>query len=269
LFSGATSTFTPFSTATPGFTTQNITITIPYTGPDSAVLTFNHSAGRDDWSIDNVSIDTSICDLDGDGISNELDLDSDGDGCPDAIEGGANITTNDLEISNLPGGNSGSNFTGTSGPVVENLGNTVDVNGVPTIVNGGQSLGDSQNASVNSQCNTFCYKPGITDAGNTYPSKHGITALGRAGVENDNWPMVRQSAWTVLEAKTKGFVINRVKFNTSNQPVADNGTTLVITNPVEGMIVYDTTNNCLKVYTSSDGGSTFAWHCMASQACPN
>ncbi|WP_374441520.1 hypothetical protein [Epilithonimonas sp.] len=116
---------------------------------------------------------------------------------------------------------------------------------------------------------SVCYKPAIIDAANTYPSKHGITSLGRAGAENSNWPMVRQSAWSVLEAKTKGFVINRVKFNASNQPVADNGTTLVITSPVEGMIVYDTTNNCLKVYTSNNGGSTFAWHCISAQTCPN
>ena len=114
---------------------------------------------------------------------------------------------------------------------------------------------------------SFCYKPAVLDAGNTYPTKHGITALGRAGAENDNWPMVRQSAWTVLEAKTKGFVVNRVKFNASNQPVATDGTTLVITTPVEGMMVYDTTNNCLKVYTSTDG-TTFAWYCMTTQTCP-
>ena len=114
---------------------------------------------------------------------------------------------------------------------------------------------------------TFCYKSAVIDA-NTYPSQHGITALGRAGEENDNWPMIRQSAWTVLESKTKGFVVNRVKFNASNHPVADDGTTLVITTPVEGMMVYDTTNNCLKVYTSNDGGSTFAWHCMNVQTCP-
>jgi hypothetical protein len=114
---------------------------------------------------------------------------------------------------------------------------------------------------------TACYKPAVTD-GNAYPTNHGITALGRAGADNGNWPMVRESAWTVLEAKTKGFVINRVKFNISNQPVADNGTTLVITNPIEGMMVYDVTNNCLKVYTSNDGGSTYNWHCMSTQACP-
>ncbi len=115
---------------------------------------------------------------------------------------------------------------------------------------------------------TYCYKPAVLDAGNTYPTKHGITSLGRAGTDSDNWPMVRQSAWTALESKTKGFVVNRVKFNASNQPVADDGTTLVITSPVEGMMVYDTTNNCLKVYTSNNGGSTFAWHCMSTQACP-
>ena len=113
-----------------------------------------------------------------------------------------------------------------------------------------------------------CYKPAVVDAGNTYPSNHGITSLGRAGTDNDNWPMVRQSAWTVLESKTKGLVINRVKFNASNQPVAADGVTPVITNPVEGMTVYDTTNNCLKIYTSTDGGINFDWYCMGTQACP-
>ena len=116
---------------------------------------------------------------------------------------------------------------------------------------------------------SYCYKPAVLDLGNIYNSKHGITSLGRAGTENENWPMVRQSAWSVLESKTKGLVVNRVRFNTSNQPVADDGTTLVITNPVEGMMVYDKTNNCLKMYTSNNGGSTFQWHCMTTQACPN
>lgn len=116
---------------------------------------------------------------------------------------------------------------------------------------------------------SYCYKPAVLDLGNIYNSKHGITSLGRAGTKNENWPMVRQSAWSVLESKTKGLVVNRVRFNASNQPVADDGTALVITNPVEGMMVYDKTNNCLKMYTSNNGGSTFQWHCMTTQACPN
>ncbi|NMR33285.1 hypothetical protein HIO71_03585 [Chryseobacterium aquaticum] len=734
LAGGATSTFTPFSTAPiSGYTTQNVTITIPYTGPNSATLTFNHSAGYDDWSIDNVSIDTSICDLDGDGISNELDLDSDGDGCPDALEGGASFTTSDLQNSSMAGGNSGAAYIGTPVSVTQNLGNTVGntatTMGVPTIAGTGQTvnnatnsfvndcittscppdpyaaqkswwlsssgdkvridfqtgspvlnnpstgflgqgvIGDGQEGNttvthpvtgellfvtdgsnvyrasdgakatgyaggsttsaeaaavipdpqgvlgrdfiifgnsatssfgaitrakynletntihskvtylagsttealeviphtngtdywvlvttsdqktksflysktsgfnttpvssidvpyaensatnsfiswdpripgkvliarqnkvglanfnpstgvlgtwqvyitvnnpiawtsyvtgygaalspngryiyyqqhdqpnnrmylkyydlinkttttldytigltaatkiapdgklyrigyvgpagssirqlfyINADANTppatagsqvqfgtdgiqvssqlpnntywacitcqsgtnapalastnitsnpatvgdliallsasnqpagtvitihsgtpatdanklanstaivagttyyasfydglalcyspttavtvgasYCYKPAVLDLGNIYNSKHGITSLGRAGTENENWPMVRQSAWSVLESKTKGFVVNRVRFNASNQPVADDGTTLVITNPVEGMMVYDKTNNCLKMYTSNNGGSTFQWHCMTTQACPN
>lgn len=208
------------------------------------------------------------CDIDGDGIPNQLDLDSDNDGCLDAIEGGAAITSTQLVNS---GGilSVGTGSTATNQNLCAN--NTcADANGIPTIVGAsGQAVGDSQNGAVSSQCSSACYKPGITDAGNTYPTKHGITALGRAGAENENWPMVRQSAWTVLEAKTKGLVINRVNFNASNQPVADDGTTLVITNPVEGMMAYDKTNNCLKIYTSNDGGSTFKWHCMSTQTCPN
>ncbi|MDQ6480584.1 discoidin domain-containing protein [Dyadobacter sp. LHD-138] len=84
-------------------------------------------------------------DSDGDGIVNHHDLDSDGDGCSDAMEGGSNdgsdaITAADLVHSSMPGGNSG----GTAGPVDYNLGTTVDANGVPTLVSGGQVLGSAQ-----------------------------------------------------------------------------------------------------------------------------
>ncbi len=630
---GVMSNFTTFGTSPlNGYNTQTFTLWIPYTGPSTANLVFRKVGGNDDWLIDDVSIPAMICDTDRDGILDHLDLDSDGDGCPDAIEGGANFNTSNLTDSSMPGGNTGGSYTGVAGPVIKNLGIVVDANGVPTIASGGQTAGTSKNKDIQdvvcltpfectsgmylSQGNltdlfkvdtsnnpllypitvnnssgirynaigfnpidgfiyglitntntlirvdkngtfnimgditslavanynsgeidnlgnyyvkivgstntlfkinintltstsitlsqtisisdmafssltnmlyavdqnteklvsinpstgivtfigaaispsvfgamfgsstgaiygsensggfyrfnittgqrvlisgspasnnndgahcvtapiTFtadlevtktdnktvyvpgtnniytivvknngpfgvlgatvsdlvpagipaanvsytvpavtggatsgivtsqtgaindvvnipsggtitytvtvavplgftgnltntvtvslpadtidpvsanntatdtdngtsvCYKPAIIDATNTYPSKHGITSLGRAGAENSNWPMVRQSAWSVLEAKTKGFVINRVKFNASNQPVADNGTTLVITSPVEGMIVYDTTNNCLKVYTSNNGGSTFAWHCISAQTCPN
>ncbi|MFT3920174.1 carbohydrate binding domain-containing protein [Cloacibacterium sp.] len=206
-------------------------------------------------------------DTDGDGIPDHLDLDSDNDGCLDAIEGGNNISTSQLV-------NTGGSLSVGTGSTASNQNlcagsSCVDVSGVPLIAgSNGQTVGDSQNAAVNSKCNASCYKPATTD-GNIYPTKHGITSLGRAGTDSDNWPMVRQSAWTVLEAKTKGFVINRVKFNASNLPVADDGTTLIITNPVEGMMVYDTTNNCLKIYSTTDNGTTFGWYCFGTQACPN
>ncbi len=310
-------------------------------------------------------------DIDGDGITNDKDLDSDNDGCLDAIEGAANITNADL----VAAGGTATTGPGSTAPNYNLCAGSTCVNaqGLPqfaTLPSGysnttGQALGDSQNAAVavctpictapviNTQplasqtvgqngtptnltvsatgtsltyqwysnttnsnvggtlisgantasytpatatlgtnyyyvvvsslsCKTTsnvstvivnlssaCYKPGIADAGNTYPTKHGITALGRAGEDNSNWPMVRQSAWTVLEAKTKGFVINRVKFNASNLPVADDGVTRVIMDPVEGMLVYDTINHCLKMYTSTDNGSTYGWYCLTNQACPD
>ena len=46
-------------------------------------------------------------DPDSDGIPNRLDLDSDGDGCSDAVEGGATFTSADLVASSMDGGNSG------------------------------------------------------------------------------------------------------------------------------------------------------------------
>jgi hypothetical protein len=88
---------------------------------------------------------TCAADTDLDGIFNHQDLDSDGDGCTDATEGGAGLSTSDLKESDVPKGNSGDNFNGiaTFG-VDDNLGKVVDSNGVPTIANGGQSLGMSQ-----------------------------------------------------------------------------------------------------------------------------
>ena len=71
---------------------------------------------------------TCTSDIDGDGIPNHLDTDSDGDGCLDAIEGGANFKKGNLNGSSLSG--------------------TVDAKGVPVIANGGQNIGSSSDANV-------------------------------------------------------------------------------------------------------------------------
>ena len=105
----------------------------------------------------------------------------------------------------------------------------------------------------------YCFRPALT-TGTSLPANHGITTLGRAGSDNENWPMVRTGAWTVLESKTKGFVINRIPTTAA---------LLAIPNPVEGMMVYDTQANCLKIFTTKDGGTTYGWYCLASQACPD
>lgn len=205
------------------------------------------------------------CDTDGDGIPNSLDLDSDGDGCSDAIEGGANITGAQLVTA-------GGNVLGGSTGVDQNLcatGTCVNVSGVPqftTVPAGysntaGQTVGDSQNALVN-LC--YCYKKPVLDAGSNAPVQHGITALNRAGSGNSDWPTIRQSAWTVLEAKTKGFVVNRLAFEDADFNAATPTTPVGIpaANFIEGMMVYDTVANCLKIYNGT------VWNCYSTQTCP-
>ena len=197
-------------------------------------------------------------DTDGDGTPDHLDLDSDNDGCPDAVEGGDNITQTMLNGSNAIG----SNISGTlNSPAIA----TVDANGVPVITNTGstfnvdgqaqgQTAGSSANASVNG---CYCYKPAQT-SGTILDTNHGITALGRAGADNSNWPMVRKGAWTVLEAKTKGFVVNRLTdAQVSAIPSADLR---------EGMMVYNITQDCLQI--NIDGTAT-GWKCFNTQTCPD
>jgi len=201
-----------------------------------------------------------FCDTDGDGISNELDLDSDNDGCLDAIEGSGNFVAANLVTA---GGTVTVGIGSTA--LNQNLcggGTCVDANGIPIIAGEGQNIGSSQNIAING-CETACYKPGIT-AGTTLDTKVGITALNRAGAtDSDNWPMTRKGGWLALEAKTKGFVPNRVAFSAGN-PVG-----IAPGNFVEGMMVYDTTNKCMKIYTLKEGDSSMAWHCITTQTCPD
>ena len=101
----------------------------------------------------------------------------------------------------------------------------------------------------------YCLENPIT-SGTALDTKLGITSLGRAGSEasTDNWPMVRKGGWLALESNKKPFVISRV----TTAGLAN------ITNPVEGMMVYDTTENCLKVYVNS----TVGWRCYNKKTCP-
>lgn len=102
-----------------------------------------------------------------------------------------------------------------------------------------------------------CYET-PTNLTSSVPVKHGITVLGRAGADNGNWPMLRNSAYTALEGKTKGFVVT---INSSPETT--------ITNPVVGMMVFDTNEGatgCLKIYTGSAVGE--GWKCFSTQTCP-
>ena len=97
----------------------------------------------------------------------------------------------------------------------------------------------------------YCYKDANPSPG--IDANHGITLLNRAGADNGNWPMIRKSAYTVLESNTKGMVITRMA-------TAD---FVKITNPVEGMMVFDTTAKCLKIYDGT------AWKCFITPSCPD
>ena len=223
-----------------------------------------------------------FCDPETDGISNQFDVDSDGDGCPDAIEGTETVKYDQVHALNLLSADANYAYrgqikvlangitTGTPAQVVSKLANA---NGVPEFVNlitvntsgtagvadntdgtsdVGQGIGNSQNAAVN---DCICYKPTRTD-GTILNTDHGITSLNRAGADNSNWPMVRKGAWTALESKTKGFVPNRL---TDAQIAAIPAASLI-----EGMMVYNTTSDCLQINTN---GTATGWKCYNVQTC--
>lgn len=92
----------------------------------------------------------------------------------------------------------------------------------------------------------MCFKPG-NFIGDGEPSLFGISTI---GMPNDNWPKNIPNAHLVMESNEKGFAINQVN------SVAD------IAEPVEGMLVYDNTDQCVKLYNGE------SWNCL-QKACFN
>ncbi|NQY08510.1 MAG: lamin tail domain-containing protein, partial [Flavobacteriales bacterium] len=91
------------------------------------------------------------CDFDGDGIPNIVDLDSDDDGCPDALDGGGSYDWLDLDADSL-------------------LTAAVDGDGVPDNGNN-QNVGDSQDAGTQSASCPIC----VLTAGITQPVDQCLT----------------------------------------------------------------------------------------------
>ncbi len=112
------------STRSFSFTPSSSTVELRFNGVSTQT---NH----DRMYVDNVELDTGCGDLDGDGTPDIYDLDSDGDGCFDAIEG-----TSGLDFSDLNGDGS--------------ISGSVDENGVPTAVSSGQGKGSSADYTVTS-----------------------------------------------------------------------------------------------------------------------
>lgn len=198
--------------------------------------------------------ENSYCngDCDGDGISNRLDLDSDNDGCEDALEGSnSNITSLNLVTSILNGGNT--NATGAyngryNKPVTRNLGRSVNSRGIPTVVGNSQSGSNTPYDHRLKDKYCACFKDSNT-SGTGLSTKLGITTLDRSG-SNTNWPTDKKGAWLALESNRKGLVLTRM---TSAQINA-------LTTPQEGMLVYDTTDHCIKLYNGNK------WSCLV-EAC--
>ncbi|WP_185146903.1 DUF6923 family protein [Chryseobacterium echinoideorum] len=117
----------------------------------------------------------------------------------------------------------------------------------------------SNNAQTDTDSSSACFKPAQT-TGTVLETQHGITSLNRAGntASGSNWPMVRKGAWTALESKTKGLVVNRL----TTAQIAS----IPSSNLVEGMVVYNTTLNCLQVNTT---GTPSGWSCMSTPTCPS
>ena len=178
-------------------------------------------------------------DTDGDLTPDYLDLDSDGDGCPDAIEGDENVTRAQLRV-----------FDDINIAANGSIGTTPNVNlGVPNLVNSGgaadiggtvgQGIGYSRDALFNVCCINFP-TAGTPDS----YTQTGISNLAGFGTTGNGWPQNVPNGFVAIESKNQGFVITRVA-NTS-----------AISNAVEGMLIYDISANCVKLYNGS------FWKCL-------
>jgi uncharacterized repeat protein (TIGR01451 family) len=85
---------------------------------------------------------------------------------------------------------------------------------------------------------THCTKDPNTSPADTI-TKIGITLQ----TKQNGWPENIPNGAVALESKTKGFVITRTQSSS-------------IVNPVEGMLIYDTADNCIKLYNGT------SWNCI-------
>ncbi|MEK6451240.1 MULTISPECIES: hypothetical protein [unclassified Myroides] len=91
-------------------------------------------------------------------------------------------------------------------------------------------------------CTVCYYKPVIGDNGDIFASD-GFMALTTLNRPNMDWMDKRGNAFVVLESNNKGLVITRLTTNQISKLEAK-----------EGMLVYDTTVNCIKLYNGKSWG---------------
>ena len=124
--------------------------TTPYTDADNDGIPIFLDDDDADATVRDADGVEAAYDADGDGIANHLDLDADGDGCADAIEGAGSYLSSNTVVSTM------------AGTVKDNLGTTVDTDsasptyGVPIVAPAVtatvQAIGDSANNAVATAC---------------------------------------------------------------------------------------------------------------------
>lgn len=109
----------------------------------------------------------------------------------------------------------------------------------------------ANNTATDTNVQSVCYNPATNTAAGI-DTRIGITLQKNPNAGNGNWPFTRKSAHMVIESNTQGLVVTRMETAALSN----------ITVPQEGMMVFDTTVKCLKIY--SDG----AWRCFSVPSCP-
>ncbi len=220
-------------------------LSIALTDPEPKYFQFASTANnRDEWATYFVRL-LPECDHDMDGVPNRLDLDSDNDGCPDAIEGGGTFGYNDLENSE------GTVWVGTgSSAGNQNLCahvSCVDANGIPLVAGpAGQGVGTSQNAAV---LDPACY---LTITGTVFNDANGNTIINTGenfsslpvpmyvylvnsnGIVVDSAHVQSNGTYTLDAASNQNYTI---ELSTIQYPVGTNtGTTPINNTPPAGWI---------------------------------
>ncbi|MEC3875654.1 beta strand repeat-containing protein, partial [Chryseobacterium salviniae] len=218
-YNGATVNVTSFPPGPSTTTFQKLIFTIPSSGISGNMLVSvssnTNGADGDDVYIKNMYIVNDFCDTDSDGVPNRLDLDSDNDGCLDAIDGDASVIASQL-VTAVGTVTVGTGSTASN----QNLGNTVNANGIPQLVSvpynysntTGQGIGASQTASISG-----CAAPGGVLNGLTRWHKADAGVTTATGVSA--W--VDQSSATTISQATAA---NQPVYNTTANLINFNST---------------------------------------------